>query len=279
MSSLYTHLKQRSALIKLSKSSLQNSLLGHSPLFLENTRFIDWSLALSCFDLSSESAFKNSLLTRQKQFQLESQKAMQSLKERESEEMDDPLATNTVISFEIEAKHQIAVALERTEFFVPNFDQKQSQEFCFRILFRWSMHNKKLGYRQGMNEILSILMKIVCDFDLQKCFGKENKNLNNQAGKDAGSEKDDALLEKGGKKDELVSTDCVFGQLVLELDTQDEQIGKVFDDKTFLCALLFDRMFENGVQDFYNFESKGVRKIDLFLHQTVHKIFKKRLKV
>ena len=165
MSALFNQLKEHHSTLKLKKSSEEHSKLGRLPLFTSNSRFLDWSLCQNCFDLSEESKFAKVLQESHASFHSKVETAMKQLAEKESEEVDDPLASISEVSFEMETKHQINVDLERTEFFVANLKEKESKEFCFKILFAWSMKNKKLGYRQGMNEVISILMKVVFDFD------------------------------------------------------------------------------------------------------------------
>jgi hypothetical protein len=244
-------------------------------MFPSQTRFIDWSLSQNCFDLSSESAFKKHLKDALETFESEKAEAFKQLKEKENQDMDDPLATNTVISFELEAKHQINVDLERTEFFVKGMDTRACYDYCFEILFPWSMKHRKLGYRQGMNEVISILMKVVFDFQLCPDL-KENVQTENQ--------QDNMLENVTQKKTSFNSSESKEGKPIFEvahmtIPENENELKEIFSNKQFLCALLFNKLFENGIKEFYNFESKGVKKMDLFLHQTVHKIFKKRLKV
>lgn len=267
MSALYNSLKKRYHTLKFPKSSEIHSQLGHSDLFSTENRLLNWLLCQNCFDLSSAANFKSHLQKNFANFQSELKDSMAKLAEKESEDWDDPLASNIVTSFEMEAKHQINVDLERTEYFVGTMSEEQAKAFCFKLLFRWSMKHRKLGYRQGMNELLSILMKIVFDFKWD--FG---------AIRDATS---DAMQspDSGAFAQAETQVKPIFGGFPVQLNEEESEIKEILTDKLFLCGFLFDSLFANGIKDFYHFESKGVKKSELFLHQTVHKIFKKRLKV
>jgi hypothetical protein len=264
MSALFNTLTNRSQSLKLPKSSETHSKLGFQHLFTTNNRLLDWLLCQNCFDLSSYSNFSKKLQDQFSNYHKEVKESMSQLAEKENEEWDDPLACNTIISFEMETKHQIDVDLERTEYFVQSMTDEESKQFCFKILFRWSFQNKKLGYRQGMNEVLSILMKVVFEF----------------CSKVAEDNKDDVLgKEMDTTQNHSAQKDFIFDEISLEFSESEEAIANIFKDKLFLCGLLFDNLLSNGIEQFYNFETKGVKKTELFLHQTVHKIFKKRLKV
>lgn len=273
MSALYNYLKKRSQELKFPKSSEIHSKLGHSDLFSTENRFLDWALCQNCFDLSSAANFKSQLQKSFEDFHSEIKDSMSQLTQKESEDWDDPLASNMVISFEMETKHQINVDLERTEYFVESMTEEEAKKFCFKLLFRWSMSHRKLGYRQGMNEVISIIMKVVFDFGWAHDAGR-------RAQADVLETPDLAPSAKGPLNNQKESRpEPIFGSIAVEFAPEDAAIKPVFEDKLFLCGLLFDTLFANGIKEFYNFESKGVKKSELFLHQTVHKIFKKRLKV
>jgi len=266
MSALFNTLKQQSQSLKLSKNSKTHSYIGSKQLFSTKNRLFNWLLCQNCFDLTSYTNFITKLQDQFKNFHSEVQSSLDQLSEKENEEWDDPLACNTVISFEMETKHQINVDLERTEYFVSSMNNDQCKQFCFKILLRWALSNQKLGYRQGMNEVLSILMKVVFEFF-------DSKNTSEET-----SKKDD-VLDINTSNDNEQTQDYIFDKVKLEFDENEKEIENILKDKLFLCGLLFNCLLSNGIQQFYKFESKGVKKMDLFLHQTVHKIFKKRLKV
>ena len=90
---------------------------------------------------------------------------MAKLSALENEETDNPLAQEVRQCWEIDIKNQIRMDLSRTEFFVPELNEKESYDFCFGILYWWSVQKKDLGYRQGMNEIMSVLMKTVFEYE------------------------------------------------------------------------------------------------------------------
>lgn len=276
---------------------------------------------------------------------------------KENEETDNPLAQEIKVCWEVDTKSQIKMDLSRTEFFVGELSEKESYDFCFGILYWWSVRQTGLGYRQGMNEIISVIMKAVFEFrpDIIKAketavliaesdskesqLELENEVQNNQKDKKSSNcvdfensdQNNELLLHQNENKKIIQQTSNSGSQLISDsnnplsgetaninelsnkhsksTETQKEnhtpphknqnhkfsqvelketvfadpvisnRLIEILSDKEFACALLFEKLMENGVDKFYHFEAKGVKRTELFLHQSVHKIFKKRLKV
>jgi hypothetical protein len=52
----------------------------------------------------------------------------------------------------------IRIDLLRTHYEVPYFRRTSTQQMMERILLIWSAENAELGYRQGMNELLAMIL-------------------------------------------------------------------------------------------------------------------------
>jgi TBC1 domain family protein 5 len=50
----------------------------------------------------------------------------------------------------------------RTQQRIAWFSEKETQNLCARILLVWSLAHPKVGYKQGMNELLAVIMYLVC---------------------------------------------------------------------------------------------------------------------
>ena len=228
--------------------------------------------------------------------------------------------------------------LSRTEFFVNDFNEKESYDFCFGILYWWSVQKKDLGYRQGMNEIMAVLMKTVFEYESnggleanplgdnqetskedhnedkqgdqnqdnetsgQIAKTQENQEPNAQSNKEtteqAGNQEIENELEISNPKKAIQENKtnlpshspnkAKHSKKLSKVELQDPifdipqisaNLDKFLLDREFACAILFEKMLENGVDKIYRFEAKGVKHTELYLHQSVKKIFKKRLKV
>ena len=50
----------------------------------------------------------------------------------------------------------------RTQQSIAWFVEKETQDLCARVLLVWSLAHPEVGYKQGMNELLAVIMYLIC---------------------------------------------------------------------------------------------------------------------